>query len=283
MKPGAFRDQCAIVTGASVGIGRSLARLLAGQGAKVVVAARRADRLQQLAEECRQLGGQAIAVPTDVADEAQCKALVEKTAEAFGGIDLLISNAGLAASALFEEFTDLSLFKHTVDVNFYGAVYCTYYALPYLKQRKGRILAVSSLGGKVTVPYNTPYCASKFAMHGFYEALRTELAPHGVSCTIVCPWWVATEFHEAQLDKHGIRRGPRGRAYYTRRTMTSERCAQIALDAAFRRRREVLMGPGPLAVWLRLLAPALLDWLTIKVFLEPAARRARAGKVEVPS
>ncbi len=283
MKRDAFRDQCAVVTGASAGIGRTLALLLSKQGAKVAVAARRGDRLQQLAEECRQLGGQAIAVPTDVADEAQCKALVEKTAEAFGGIDLLISNAGMAASALFEEFTDLSLFKHTVDVNFYGAVYCTYYALPYLKQRKGRILAVSSLGGKVTVPYNTPYCASKFAMHGFYEALRTELAPHGVSCTIVCPWWVATEFHEAQLDKHGIRRGPRGRAYYTRRTMTSERCAQIALDAAFRRRREVLMGPGSLAVWLRLLAPGLLDWLTIKVFLEPAARRARSGKVEVPS
>ncbi len=283
MKRDAFRDQCAIVTGASAGIGRSLALLLAGQGAKVAVAARRADRLQQLADECRQRGGQAIAIPTNVADEVQCKVLVEKTVEAFGGIDLLINNAGLAASALFDEFTDLRLFKHTVDVNFYGAVYCTYYALPHLKQRKGRILAVSSLGGKVTVPYNTPYCASKFAMHGFYEALRTELAPHGVSCTIVCPWWVATEFHEAQLDKDGVRRGPRGRAYYTRRTMTSERCAQVALDAAFRRRREVLMGPGPLAVWLRLLAPGLLDWLTIKVFLEPAARRARSGKVEVPS
>ncbi len=283
MKADAFRGQCAIVTGASAGIGRALALLLARQGACVAVAARRADRLGQLAEECRQLGGQAIAVPTDVADEAQCRALIERTAEAYGGIDLLINNAGLAASALFDEFPDLGLFKHTVEVNFYGAVYCTYYALPYLKQRKGRIVAVSSLGGKVTVPYNTPYCASKFAMHGFYEALRTELAPHGVSCTIVCPWWVTTEFHEAQLDKDGIRRGPRGRAYYTRRTMTSERCAQVALEAAFKRRREVLMGPGPLAVWLRLLAPGLLDWLTIKVFLEPAARRARAGKIEVPS
>lgn len=276
----AFCDQVVIVTGASAGIGRSLALELSSQGALVTLAARRADRLEQLAEECRQRGGRAIAVPTDVGQEVQCKALLEKTVEAFGRVDMLVNNAGLAASVLFEDFDDLRLFKHTVDVNFYGAVYCTYYALPYLKQQRGRILAISSLGGKVTVPYNTPYCSSKFAMHGFYEALRVELARHGVTCTIVCPWWVATEFHEAQLDRHGTPRGPRGRAYYSSRTMTADRCAQLSLQAAYKRRREVLMGPGPLAVWLRLLAPRLLDWLTIKVFLEPAARRARTGKVE---
>ncbi len=283
MTANAFRDQCVIITGASAGIGRSLALLLARQGAKVAIAARRADRLEQLAEECRQAGGQALAMPTDIVDERQCRVLVEKTIAAFGTIDMLINNAGMAASALFADYPDLRLFKQTVDVNFYGAVYCTYYALPYLKEQRGRIVAVSSLGGKVTIPYNTPYCSSKFAMHGFYEALRTEVAPDGVSCTLICPWWVATEFHEAQLDKNGVRRGPRGRAYYTRQTMTSDRCAQIVLAAALKRRREVLMGPGLLAVWLRLLAPGLLDWLTIKVFLEPAARRARAAQAEVPS
>ncbi len=283
MKPDAFRDQTVIITGASAGIGRSLALLLAAQGANVAIAARRADRLEQLAEECQRAGGRVLAVPTDVADEAQCKELVEKTVAAFGGVDMLINNAGLAASALFGDFPDLCLFRHTVDVNFYGAVYCTYYALPYLKERRGRIVAVSSLGGKVTIPYNTPYCASKFAMHGFIESLRTELVPNGVSCTVVCPWWVATEFHEAQLDKNGVPRGRLGRAYYTRRTMTSEQCAQIVLQAALKRRREVLMGPGTLAVWLRLLAPGLLDWLSIKVFLEPAARRARAAQAEMRS
>lgn len=283
MNANAFRDQSTIITGASAGIGRSLALLLARQGAKVALAARRAYRLEQLADECRQLGGQALAIPIDVADEAQCRELVERTVAAFGGIDMLINNAGMAASALFADYPDLRLFKYTMDVNFYGAVYCTYYALPHLKERRGRIVAISSLGGKVTVPYNTPYCSSKFAMHGFYEALRTEVAPDGVSCTMICPWWVATEFHEAQLDKNGTRRGPRGRAYYTRRTMTSDRCAQVVLEAAVKRRREVLMGPGPLAVWLRLLAPGLLDWLTVKVFLEPAARRARAAQAEVTS
>ncbi len=280
MRSDAFNHQAVIITGASAGIGRSLALLLAAQGARVALAARRADRLEELAEECRRIGGEAIAVPTDIGDESQCKSLVEQTISAFGGLDMLINNAGLAASALFDDFLDLDLFKLTMNVNFYGAVYCTYYALPHLKQRRGRIVAVSSLGGKAALPYNTPYCASKYAIHGFYDALRMELSLHGVSCTVVCPWWVATEFHEAQLDKNGTPRGPRGRAYYTRRTMSADRCAEMILDAALKRRREVLMGPGPLVPWLKALSPGFLDWLTIKVFLEPVIRRARQAKME---
>ncbi len=283
MKSDVFRGQTVIVTGASAGIGKSLALQLASQGAKVAVAARRAERLEHVAAECRSLGGEALVVPTDVGDEAQCKALIEKTIAAFGRLDMLINNAGLAASALFDEFHDLHLFKQTMDVNFYGAVYCTYYALPYLKKTRGCIVAVSSLGGKAAIPYNTPYCASKYAMHGFYDSLRMELYQHGVSCTVVCPYWVVTEFHEAQMDKNGAPRGERGRAYYTKKTMTSDQCAEIVLNAAYKRRREVLMGPGALTVWLKTLAPGFVDWLAVKVFLEPAIRRAKAGKIEVKS
>jgi len=274
-----FRDQVVIVTGASAGIGKSLALLLASQCAKVVIAARRTDRLEKIAEQCRMFCGEVLVVPTDVSDESQCKALIEKTIATYGRLDMLINNAGLAASALFDEFPDLCLFKHTMDINFYGAVYCTYYALPYLKQTKGRIVAVSSMGGKAAIPYNTPYCSSKYAMHGFYDSLRMELYQHGVSCTVVCPWWVATEFHTAQLTKDGVPRGAtRGKDYYTTKTMTAARCAEITLRAAKLRRREVLMGPGALAVWLKVLAPGFLDWLAVKVFLEPAARRARAAQ-----
>ena len=281
MKRDAFHDQVVIVTGASAGIGRSLSLLLASQCAKVVIAARRADRLQAIADSCHIFCGEVLVVPTDVSDEAQCKALIEKTIAEYGRLDMLINNAGMAASALFDEFPDLHLFKHTVDVNFYGAVYCTYYALPYLKKTHGRVVAVSSLGGKAAIPYNTPYCSSKYALHGFYDSLRMELKSYKVSCTVICPWWVATEFHEAQLNKEGAPRGARGRAYYTKKTMTSDKCAEIILDAAYKRRREVLMGPGTLATWLKVIAPAYLDWLTFKVFLEPAIRRAKAGKIEV--
>lgn len=281
MKRGAFHDQVVIVTGASAGIGRSLSLLLASQCAKVVIAARRVKRLEQIAEQCHMFCGEVLVAPTDIGDEAQCKALIDKTIATYGRLNMLINNAGMAASALFDEFPDLCLFKHTMDVNFYGAVHCTYYALPYLKQTRGRIIAVSSLGGKTAIPYNTPYCSSKYALHGFYDSLRMELYKTGVSCTVVCPSWVATEFHESQLNKDGVPRGARGRAYYTKKTMTSDRCAQIILNAAHKRRREVLMGPGALAAWLKLIAPGFLDWFAVKIFLGAAIRRAKAGKIEV--
>jgi short-subunit dehydrogenase len=279
MKADAFRGQVVIVTGASAGIGKAMALQLARQGAKVAIAARRADRLEAVAAECRALGAEVLVVPTDVSDEVQCKALVDKTVAAFGRLDMLINNAGLAATALFDEFPNLDLFRHTMDVNFYGAVYCTYYTLPYLKQTKGRIVAISSLGGKAAIPYNTPYCASKYGLQGFYDSLRMELTQHGVSVTVICPWWVASEFHAAQLNKDGVPRGAaRGQDFYSTKTMSAERCAEITLHASDKRRREVLMGPGWLATWLRVLAPRFLDWLAVKLFLEPAIHRARAAQ-----
>ncbi len=279
MGPDVFRDQVVIVTGASAGIGKALALQLARQGSKVAIAARRVERLEQAAAECRASGGEVLVVQADVSDEAQCKALVEKTAAAFGRLDMLINNAGLAVITLFDEFPDLSLFRHTMDVNFYGAVYCTYYALPYLKQSRGRIVAISSMGGKSAIPYNSPYCASKYGMHGFYDSLRMELTQHGVSVTVICPWWVVTEFHAAQLTRDGTPLGAaRGRDMYTDKMMSAERCAEITLQAAHKRRREVLMGPGFWAVLLKVLAPGLLDRLAVKLFLEPAIRRARAAQ-----
>jgi len=272
MKTDAFRDQVVIVTGASSGIGRSLALLLAGQRAKVALAARRTERLEFVAEECHQHGGKALVVPTDVSDEAQCKALVEKTVAEFGRLDILVNNAGLAVIARLEDYSNLDLFKHTIDVNFYGAVHCTYYALPYLKQSSGRIVAVSSLGGKLQAPYNSAYVSSKFAMQGFFDSLRIELIRHGVSVTIICPYWVVTGFHEAQMDKDGVPRGPRGRGIYNEKMMTADHCAEVVLQAAYKRKRELVMGPGGLTVWLKLLAPGLVDRLVI-AFLKAAVQR----------
>jgi short-subunit dehydrogenase len=272
MKADVFRDQVAIVTGASSGIGRALALQLARQGAKVVLAARRAELLEQVAAACCQAGGEALAIPTDIADEAQCKVLVEKTITMFGQLDMLVNNAGLAVIARLEDYSDLDLFRHTMDVNFYGAVYCTYYALPHLIRSRGRIVAVSSLGGKAPLPYNSPYIASKFAMHGFFDSLRIELMRYGTSVTVICPYWVVTGFHEAQMDKDGVPRGPRGRAIYSKSMMTAEHCAEIILRGAYRRRREVLMSPGRLIAWFKLLAPGLLDRSMI-AFLKGIVRR----------
>ena len=277
MKTDVFRDQVVIVTGASSGIGRSLALLLAGQGAKVALAARRAEPLELVAEDCHQRGGEALVVTTDVSDEPQCKELIDNTITTFGKLDMLINNAGLAVVARLEDYSNLDLFKHAIDVNFYGAVYCTYYALPYLKQSNGRIVTISSLAGKLHAPYNSAYVSSKFAMHGFFDSLRIELIRHGVSVTIICPYWVVTGFHEAQLDKDGVPRGPRGRGIYTEKMMTAEHCAEIILHAAYRRKRELMMGPGDLIAWLKLIAPGLVDRFVV-AFLKAAVRREQANQ-----
>ncbi len=277
----AFRDQVVIVTGASAGIGKALAVQLARQGAKVSLAARRPKRLEQVAAECRGLGAEVLVIPTDVRDEAQCQALVEKTVTTFGRLDMLINNAGMAVTSLLSDFSDLSLFRQVMDVNFYGAVYCTYYALPHLKQAKGRCVFISSLGGIAAIPYNSPYCASKYGLHGFCDALRLELLQEGVSVTVICPWWVATEFHTAQLNKDGVPRGAeRVQDFYTSKTMTADRCAEITLQAAYQRQRQVLMGPGRSVAWLKALAPGLLDRLAVKMVLESAFRRALAAQAK---
>ena len=107
-----------------------------------------------------------------------------------------------------------------------------------------------------------------------------EMHPHGVSVSVICPYWVVTEFHEVYLDKNGQPRGKQGRALYTKKMMTAERCAAIILEAAYKRKRELLMGPGGLLVWLKLIAPDFLDRMSIKMILEPIAKRTRAGKIE---
>jgi short-subunit dehydrogenase len=277
-----FRDQAVIVTGASSGIGRALALRLADQGARVTLAARNVARLEALAQECRQRGGQAFVVPADVANEAQCRALVARTLGEYGCLDMLINNAGIGLVARLDELHDLHLFKQVLDVNLYGALHCTYYALPHLKQTHGRLVNISSLGGRVAIPHNTAYIASKFALEGFSESLRMEVQADGVSVTVISPYWVITEFHEHYMDKDGQAKGPSGRAIYTDKTMTADECARISLEAARRRKRQVVMGPGHLLLWLKLIAPNWLDRLTIALFLRPMARRVReASQQEV--
>jgi short-subunit dehydrogenase len=269
----AFREKAVVVTGASSGIGRALALRLADEAAWLALAARDAQRLDSLARECKQRGGRAVAIPTDVADESRCETLIRLTAEAYGRIDMVVNNAGIDVVSKLEDLDDLHLFKQVIDVNFYGTVYCTYYALPFLKKTSGRIVNVSSLGGMLAIPYNTSYVASKSAVIGFSDSLRMELASAGVSVTVICPYWVITEFHERYLDKDGRPKGPSGRAIYTQKMMTADQCAAIILRAARRRKRQVVMRPGPLAIWLKLVFPGWVDRFIVSKFLGSAVER----------
>lgn len=263
MDRAAFRDKVVILTGASRGIGREMALRLAAQGARLALGARDAGGLEALAAECRRRGGQAVAVPTDVAEEAQCAALVERAVEAYRQVDVLINNAAISMWALFEEVTDLGIFERLLRVNFLGSVYCTHYALPHLRKTRGRLVVVSSLTGKTGVPTRSGYAASKHALHGFFDTLRIELAGSGVSVTLACPDFVATEIRERAFGPDGR---PLGQSPVQEgEVMTADVCARLILAGAAERRRELIMSPrGKLGLWLKLLAPSLVDRIARK-------------------
>jgi short-subunit dehydrogenase len=262
-----FKDHVVVITGASSGIGAALARKLAEQGACLVLAARHVEKLQAIATECEQRGAEALVVPTDVSDEGQCKQLVERTVEAYDRIDMLVNNAGFTVKAAFAELPDLTPFKQVMNVDFMGSVYCTYYALPYLRQARGRIVGVSSLGAKAFVPLHTAYAAGKCAMAGFFDSLRIELAKDGVSVTMVYPDFVVTEFAANIRTADGQRAGEdAAKQFYTDRMMTAESCAGIILGVAARRRREVITSMrGRLLGLMMVIAPGLVDRLANRV------------------
>ncbi|MGD2027992.1 MAG: SDR family oxidoreductase [Anaerolineales bacterium] len=258
MSEKAFKDHAVILTGASVGIGRELAFQLADQGAKLVLAARNQDQLEEVAHICQARGGQALAVPTDVADQDQVENLIRQAAEAFGRIDTLINNAGVSMWTYFEEIENPAVLEDIMQTNYMGSVYCTYYALPFLKQTKGRLVAISSLAGKTGVPTRSGYAASKHAIVGFFDTLRIELAKDGVSVTIIYPGFVLTEIRKRAFTGDGQ---PLGKEPIQEKgALTAEECARRIVPAMAARKRELIMTPrGKIGQWLKLIAPRLVD------------------------
>jgi short-subunit dehydrogenase len=273
MKKERFDGKSVIITGASSGIGRSLALRLAAEKAWLTLAARDKARLIALKKECERLGGRAIAIPTDISEERQCHEMIEKVFAHYGRIDMLINNAGMSMVSKIDEMPDLSLFKRVMNVNFYGMVHCTFHALQYLKESHGQIVNISSIGGFLGVPYNSSYVSSKFAMNGFTDTLRMETVRDGVGVTLVCPYWVITEFHERYLDKNGVPKGAEGRNLYSPNMMTADRCAEIIIEAARKRKRQVVMSPGGWGQWLKLIAPGMMDRMIITRFLKPISEK----------
>jgi short-subunit dehydrogenase len=252
-----------VITGASDGIGAEMARQLAtaqGQAAALVLAARSQDKLQGVAAQCAALGAQAVAVPMDVTDQQQCRALIATAVQQFGRIDSLINNAGVSAQALFADVqdSDLHWYEDLMKVNLWCSVWCTHAALPHLKASKGRIVAVSSLAGLVGVPGRTAYSATKFAMTGFFEALRAELKRSGVSVTTAYPGVVATQIRYRGLNAQGVAAGSSGLKEDD--AMSVEECARLILDGMAQRKREVVMtAKGKLGRFIKLIAPGKVE------------------------
>ena len=254
-----FKDKNVLITGASSGIGRALAYEFARRGANISLAARQYDKLTEIATELSSTGVKVVCTATDVSVEEDCRRLVEATVHELGTIDILICNAGISMRALFDD-VDLSVLRRLMDVNFWGTVYCTKYALPYIQASHGSIVGVSSVAGLHGLPGRTGYSASKYAMTGFLDTIRVENRKKGVHVMVACPGFTATNVRFSALTADGSQQGQTPRA--EEKMMTAETVAELIANGISRRKRLLLMEfEGRATHFIKKFSPRLLDVL----------------------
>ena len=255
-----LNNKIVVITGGSSGIGKALVTDALARGAKVATCARNPEKIGIPASD------KLFCFKADVSKEQDCKAFIAAVTDKWGGVDVLINNAGISMRALFED-ADLSVIRELMDVNFWGAVYCTKYALPAIMKSKGIVVGVSSIAGYRGLPGRTGYSASKFAMQGFFEALRTELLYTGVHVMWVSPGFTASNIRNVARSSDGSAQAET--PLDEGKLMSAEECARIILNGLERRKRTIIMtGQGKLAVWLNKLFPSLADKLVYKHFLD---------------
>ncbi|NOZ46870.1 MAG: SDR family oxidoreductase [Chlorobi bacterium] len=237
-QPKTLKDKVVIVTGASSGIGRATALAYANKGAKLVLAARNERKLNEVEQEIRMNKGIAISVVTDVTIEQQCKNLIEQSIEFYGKIDVLVANAGISMRALFTEL-DLSVLKKLMDVNFWGTVYCTKYALPYLYKTNGSLIAISSVAAITPLPGRTGYCASKSAVNGFINSLRIENRKNKIHIMLVSPGFTDSNIRKTALNKYG--EAQLNSPLKEGKLMSSEEVARKIVKATLSRQRSLIL------------------------------------------
>jgi NAD(P)-dependent dehydrogenase (short-subunit alcohol dehydrogenase family) len=259
-----FAGKVIAITGASEGIGAELARQAAGKHVWLALAARNTEKLEQVAEECRSRGAEVLAVRCDVSVEADCRSFIEQAVRRFDSLDILVNNAGVSGHAGFEEVTDFAWYEQMMRVNYLGSLWCTRYALPHLKKRRGQLVAISSLAGKVGVPGRTAYSPTKAAQAMFFEALRLEVKEAGVDITVVYPGVVLTDI---RLHGYGPDGQPAGKSGLDEKgAMTVQECARQILAATVQRKRQLVMtARARLGLWLQLIAPEMVDRMVMKV------------------
>ncbi|MBN1988634.1 MAG: SDR family oxidoreductase [Bacteroidales bacterium] len=258
-----FQEKVVVITGASSGIGLACVQVLANKGAKVVMGARSFDKLKEIERSLTASGHSVIAVKTDVTQESDCVNLINSALNAFGRVDVLINNAGISMRALFVD-TNIKVIRQLMEVNFFGTVYCTKHALPYLLESKGSIVGVSSIAGFHGLPGRTGYSASKFAMHGFLETLRIENLRNGLHVMIAAPGFTSTNVRRAALTADGTPQGysPREEKKMMTATQVAER---IAKGIMYRRRNVIMTFEGKFSVLLQRVVPHLLDYIFYRI------------------
>ena len=257
-----LKDKVIIVTGASSGIGLATVKLFASHGAKVVMAARSIDKLEQLKAEMPEPAN-VLCVKTDVAVEADCKNLIEETVKTFGHIDVLVNNAGISMRAMFIDL-DLDVIKRLMDTNFWGTVYCTKYALPYLLETKGSIVGVISTAGYLGLPGRTGYSASKFAIRGFLDTLRVEHRYDGLHVMVFAPGFTASNIRNTALLADGSPQGTTPRD--EKKMMTAEKVAKkMAYGLKFRKNEMLLTPVGKITKFFTFTMPNFSEWCEYKL------------------
>jgi NADP-dependent 3-hydroxy acid dehydrogenase YdfG len=257
-----FQNKVIVITGGTSGIGKALAVAFLQAGAKVAVCGRKQEALQALEQE--HAADNLYTYAADVSKEDDCKRFMEQTVARLGKIDILINNAGISMRAMFKD-ADVNVLKQLMDINFWGTVYCTKYALPSVLANNGTIVGVSSIAGYRGLPGRTGYSASKFAMQGFLEALRTENLHTGINVMWVCPGFTASNIRNTALNEQGRAQGET--PLDEGKLMSAEKVAQAILKAITKRKRTlVLTGQGKLTVLLSKLIPGIADGLVYNHF-----------------
>ena len=259
-----FKDKVVVVTGGTEGIGKALVDHLIDFGAKVATCGRNHDKLYRLQSEYP--SAHLHTMVADVSSENDCRRFIETTLKVFGGIDILINNAGVSMRALLKE-SDVEVIRKVMDTNFYGTVYCTRYALPSLIERKGTIVGVSSIAGYRGLPGRSGYSASKFALQGWLESIKTELMADDVHVMWVCPGFTTSNIRNAALDKNAQEHGKSSMDEGA--MMPAEECAEHILRAVRKKKRTlVLTFTGKRTVFMQKFFPKLADKLTYSFFFK---------------
>jgi short-subunit dehydrogenase len=258
-----LKDKVVIITGASSGIGEATAYAFAKQKCKLVLGARNYEKLEVVLKKCTELGAECIAVECDVSKEEDCKNLIEKSIQKFNTINILINNAGISMRALFADL-DISVLKTVMGINFWGTVYCTKYAMPYLLKEKGSVIGVSSVAGIKGLPGRTGYSASKFAMNGFMDSLRIENLKTGLHVGVICPGYTTSNIRNTALNKEG--KAQTETPLDESKLMPAERVADEILKMIEQRKAEiVLSSQGKITKLINKFFPRLLDKMVYKV------------------
>ncbi len=259
-----FQDKVVAITGGSDGIGKALAEQLLGMGAKVATCARNQDKLYDL--QLRYSTSPLHCVVADVSNYNDCKMFIDSTIKQFGGIDILINNAGISMRSLLKD-AELDVFRKLMDINYFGTVYCTKLALDSIVARKGTIVGVSSIAGYRGLPGRSGYSASKFAMNGWMEAIRTELLDDDVNVMWVCPGFTRSNIRNAALNANAEAQGESPLKESS--LMSAEECARHILKAIEKRKRTlVLTFKGKQTVLINKLFPSWADRLTRNFFFK---------------